>query len=71
MEKILKKTETDVNVHDQEAISEGASQAGVAVILALAAMIGLWGVACLIGGIASSNGIGDLASSWFMAVTGV
>lgn len=71
MKTTLKRAEGDVNVRDQEAISEGASQAGVGAILTLAAMIGVWGVACMIGGLAASNGIGDFARSWFAAVTGM
>jgi alkylhydroperoxidase/carboxymuconolactone decarboxylase family protein YurZ len=71
MERTLKKTQAEVNVHAQEAVNEGVSQAGIGVILTLAGMIGAWGVACLIGGLAASDGIGDFARSWFTAVTGI
>ena len=56
---------------DQEAIGEGVSQAGVAVILTLAALIGVWGIACLVGGVSTMGGVMELGRSWLAAVTGV
>ncbi|MBU4119083.1 MAG: hypothetical protein KJ555_10010 [Proteobacteria bacterium] len=56
---------------DQAAIGEGISQAGVGVILALATLIGAWGIACLIGGISTMGGILELGRSWLTAVTGM
>jgi hypothetical protein len=35
-----------------------------------AGLIGLWGLACLVGGIVSAGGIGDLARAYMTAVTG-
>ena len=40
------------------------------VIMVLAALIGIWGVACLIGGMVNSGGVGELLSGYFSAVTG-
>lgn len=56
---------------DQEAIGEGISQAGVAVILTLAALIGIWGIACLAGGMNSMGGVMELGRGWLAAVTGM
>ena len=56
---------------NQEAIGEGISQAGVAVILTLATLIGLWGIACLIGGMSTMGGIMELGRGWLTAVTGM
>lgn len=47
-----------------------AAEVGVGVITILAALIGIWGIACLIGGIAQSGGIGELVSGYLSAVTG-
>ena len=55
---------------DQEAVGEGISQAGVVIILALATLIGLWGIACLIGGMSTMGGIVELGRGWLTAVTG-
>ena len=46
------------------------SQVGMGVIMVLAALIGIWGIACLIGGIANSGGIADLLSGYLSAITG-
>ena len=56
---------------DQEAIGEGISQAGVVVILTLATLIGLWGIACLVGGMSTMGGIMELGRGWLTAVTGM
>lgn len=47
-----------------------AAEVGVGVITILAALIGIWGIACLIGGIAHTGGIGELISGYLSAVTG-
>jgi len=51
-------------------ITRDASEVGMGVIMVMAALIGIWGIACLIGGIANSGGIADLANGWLAAVTG-
>ena len=38
-------------------------------IMAMAALIGVWGLSCLISGLAT-NGIGGLLRGWWTAVTG-
>jgi len=71
MEQGLNKITTNAQEINQEAISEGASQAGIGIILTLAAVVGVWSVACMIGGLVSAGGIGQLARAWFTAVTGM
>ena len=56
---------------DQEAIGEGISQAGVGVILPLATLIGVWGIACLVGGMISMGGVIEMGRNWLTAVTGM
>ena len=56
---------------DQAAIGEGISQAGVGVILALATVIGVWGIAYLVGGMISMGGIIEMGRNWLTAVTGM
>jgi len=46
-----------------------ASRFGLSVGMGLAALIGLWGVACLIGGLAS-NGVGGMLRGYLTALTG-
>jgi len=51
-------------------MTRDASEVGMGVIMVLAALIGIWGIACLVGGIASSGGVGELMSGYLSAVTG-
>ena len=71
MKNTLQKQGLGLGELDQAAIGEGISQAGVGVIFTLATWIGVWGVACLIGGISSMNGVMELGRSWLTAVTGI
>lgn len=59
-----------------------ASQAGVSLLkitfrfsvvltVMVIALVGLWAVACLVGGAMSAGGPAELISGWFSAVSGV
>lgn len=47
------------------------SRVGITVIGFVAALIGVWGVACLIGGLVSSGGPLAFIKDWFNAVLGI
>ena len=51
-------------------VSLEASKFGVSVVMGMSALIGIWGVACLIGGLAS-NGVGGMLRGYITAVTGL
>jgi hypothetical protein len=53
-----------------ESIANDAAQVGMGVLIALAALIGIWGIACLVGGIVNSGSILDMATGFVAAVTG-
>ena len=55
--------DTDVEVADLEL---GNSRLGLGIIITMAAFVGIWGVACLIGGLASAGSFGEI---WRAAVT--
>ena len=57
-------TTLDSKVHE-------ASQVAMVVLMAVAALVGVWGVACLIGGIAKSGSLLELARGFISAVTGM
>lgn len=59
------KTTATVQAHEQEAIP----QVAIGLIGIMSALIGIWGVACLIGGI-SQYGIAGMISGWISAVMG-
>ena len=46
-----------------------ASKFGMSLIVAMATLIGLWGVACLAGGLAT-NGVGGMLRGYLNAITG-
>ena len=51
-------------------MTRDASEVGMGVIMVLAVLIGIWGIACLVGGIVNSGGVGELMSGYLTAVTG-
>ena len=59
------KTRTDTKTDVGYEASRFALNAG----MGMAALIGLWGLACLIGGLAT-NGMGGLLRGFWIAVTG-
>jgi len=71
MKNTLQKQGLGLGELDQAAIGEGISQAGVGVILALASLIGIWGLACLIGGMSTMGGVMEMGRGWLSAVTGM
>jgi len=60
---------TGVGVADVDKLGRDASEVGIGVITVLAALIGLWGIACLVGAIAN-EGLLNIALGWISAVTG-
>jgi|GEM_PF-3156842 len=55
---------------DSEAMVEGSSQAGIGILIALATLVGVWGIGCLISGMVGSGVVG-LLRGWVTAVTGI
>ena len=47
-----------------------ASKFGVSVVFGMSALIGIWGAACMISGLAS-NGVGGMLRGYITAVTGL
>ena len=54
-----------------ENMVQGSSQFGIGIILTLAALVGLWGAACLVGGIAKSGSLIEMGRGFLTAVTGM
>ncbi len=70
MKKTLARQTIGIGEVDQAAIGEGVSQAALAVILTMAALLGTWGLACLVSGVSRMGGVLELARAWLSAVTG-
>ena len=49
----------------------GNSKLGIGIIMVMAAFVGVWGLACLIGGLASTNSFPEIGRSLLMAITGM
>ena len=62
-------TSTTVATHAQESAANSAAQVGIGIIALLSAMIGTWGVVCLISGL-SQYGVTGMIQGWFSAVFG-
>ena len=60
---IIDKNETKTDV------AQETSKFTVRVVMALSALIGIWAVACLIGGLAS-GGLGNLIHGYISTITG-
>lgn len=74
MAKTMKETKSGMgglklDISTVDKMGRDASEVGIGIITILAALIGIWGIACLFGGIAQS-GFGELINGYISAVTG-
>ena len=60
----------DTNVDFAE-LELGNSRLGLGIIMIMAAFVGVWGVACLIGGLASTESFHEVGRSLITAFTGM
>ena len=60
--------DTSVEVAELEL---GNSRLGLGIIMVMAAFVGIWGVACLVGGLASAGSFHEVWRSLLTAFTGV
>ena len=70
----MKRTKTAVTGLDSEDVRElekGTSQVVMGVIIAMAGMLGSWGLLCLVSAVTGEAGILGAARGWISAVTGM
>ena len=67
--KIRGKNETQVG--EQSSASTEVSKVSITFVAILGVAVGLWSLACIVGGLAASGGPVQLVSNWFKAVTGM
>jgi len=60
---------TGHDIANVDKLTHDASEVGIGVVTILAALIGIWAFACLIGGVANT-GLVDLVNGFISAVTG-
>jgi hypothetical protein len=58
-------------VSDRGNVSTEVSKVSIGFVAILGVAVGLWSLACIIGGLAASGGPLKLVSAWFQAVTGM
>ena len=63
------KTNTHEGIRETVNIQEETSKTALKIGIAMAAIVGLWGLACLMGGLATA-GIGGTVVGYFRAVLG-
>ena len=51
-------------------LANGTSQVGMGVLTTLAALVGIWGAACMVGGIINSSSMMEIAKGFVTAVIG-
>jgi len=67
--KVQENTKTTISTQTDAATE--VSKIGVISIAAFGVVVGLWSVACIIGGMAASGGPLSFVGAWFKAVTGM
>ncbi len=65
------KTSTGTVVKEQTTVETEISKVTVIAITTISAAIGIWGLACFIGGMVASGGPLAFIGSWFRAVSGM
>jgi hypothetical protein len=62
---------TEIGVSEQSSVSTEVSKVSITSVAVLGVAVGLWSLACLVGGLVASGGPLQLAGDWFRAVTGM
>lgn len=65
------KHKNKVNSTTNENVTTEVSRFGVLTIAAFGVLVGLWSLACLVGGMAASGGPLAFVGDWFKAVSGM
>ncbi len=65
------KTQVRTGTRENVSVSDEISKAGVYTLAVASAAIGVWGLACFVGGLIASGGPLAFVGSWFSAVSGM
>ncbi len=65
------KTQVRTGTRENANVSDEVSKAGVYTIAVASAAIGIWGLACFVGGLVASGGPFAFVGNWFRAVSGM
>jgi len=64
-------TRTKVRTGEKATATTEISKAGIYTVGIASALIGIWGLACFVGGLVASGGPLALIGNWFKAVAGI
>jgi len=62
---------TETRVTGRSNVTTEVSKVSITVVAIFGVAVGLWSLACLVGGLVAAGGPFALAASWFRAVSGV
>lgn len=65
------KQQTGVKVSDKGSVSTEVSKVSITFVAILGVAVGLWSLACIVGGLAASGGPLKLVGDWVKAVSGM
>lgn len=65
------KQKTGAETNTAQNVTTEVSRVGIITVAAFGALVGLWSLACLVGGLSASGGPLAFAGDWFKAVTGM
>ena len=60
-----------LRVTDRGSVSTEVSKVSITFVAILGVAVGLWSLACIVGGLAASGGPLQLVGDWFKAVSGM
>lgn len=71
VERTKVKQQEQVNATVSGSSATEVSKVGIVTVAAFGTLVGLWSLACIIGGMAASGGPLAFVSDWFRAVSGM
>ncbi|MGA7276519.1 MAG: hypothetical protein WBW79_01140 [Desulfocapsaceae bacterium] len=65
------KQKSGLQTNTAQNVTTEVSRVGIITVAAFGALVGLWSLACLVGGLSASGGPLAFVGNWFKAVTGM
>jgi hypothetical protein len=65
------KQKSRIETNTAQNVTTEVSRVGIITVAAFGALVGLWSLACLVGGLSASGGPLAFVGDWFKAVTGM
>ena len=69
--KTLEITDNTIGGYEETTVSYETSRLGLGVIMAMAGLVGIWGVTCIINGLTTAVNVSEASRGLITAVTGI